>query len=163
MTTTHDNEEMDPSEEAMWRHRAANCEIPNSTEIYIAERELSRLAQSRAVSSTMPLGAAGAAADIPRLKHPTKIRRAQRSACVGGYPGTAAAMLDAVPPEIVKALTGKQVGILLDAMSVLSNKSKAIAEAEACGNGFIWDEVNQQLRDISPVLSRSTTSNEGDA
>jgi len=77
-----------------------------------------------------------------------KINRALRLADVGRYPASAAAMLAAIPAEVIAALSARHVASILDANWDLAQEAKALAEAAAIDNGIIWDARRQVSREI---------------
>lgn len=58
-------------------------------------------------------------------------------------------MLDAIPAEVVAALTSRQLAALLDAMWQTACASKALANREAIAEGAIWDARRGQMREIA--------------
>lgn len=67
-----------------------------------------------------------------------KIRRAQKLSKIGDCYGSFAAMLDGVPATVV-----------IDAMWSVAGASKAIADREACSNGFVWDARSCRARNLA--------------
>lgn len=80
--------------------------------------------------------------------HAIKINRALRLAGIGSCHGSAMAMLDYVPASVRAALSGAELGELLDALWRACQDAKALAAREAIGEGAIWDARRQRLREI---------------
>lgn len=81
--------------------------------------------------------------------HSIKISRALAQSGVGRYPGSAHAMLAAVPESIVAALTSRQIADMLDAMWSACQTAKADANREAVDEGAVWDARRQTLRELA--------------
>ena len=71
--------------------------------------------------------------------HSIKVNRAFSLAGIGRYPGSASAMLQAIPPAMIAALTAAQIAAIMDANWALAQASKAIRATEALVEGGIWD------------------------
>lgn len=67
----------------------------------------------------------------------------------GRCPATFEAMLAHVPADIRAALTGAQIGRMIDALAAACDQSKAIANRDACDEGAIWDAQRSTLREIA--------------
>ena len=93
--------------------------------------------------------------------HSTKVKRALALSNIGGWVstadhpvkngpchGSAAAMLAAIPEEVIAALSARLLARLLDANWGATQQSKAIAISEACRDGFVWDAARGCSRDI---------------
>ncbi len=78
-----------------------------------------------------------------------KINRALRIADVGRFPGSASAMLDAIPSVVIAALTARPLALMLDGLWSTCREAKAIAAREACAEGVVWDAARRQLREIA--------------
>ena len=85
---------------------------------------------------------------MTRISH-VKQARAFASSRIGSCAGSAGAMLDRVPAAIQSALTGAQLGSLLDAMWDACQEAKGIAETEAISTGYVWDAARNELREIA--------------
>lgn len=83
------------------------------------------------------------------IDHSTKVKRALRMSFIGANPGSAAAMLDSIPAEVVDALPARLIALMLDANWRLAQESKVIALCDAVSEGAIWDARSQKLRDIA--------------
>lgn len=79
--------------------------------------------------------------------HPIKVNRALRLSTIGRYPASVSAMLDAVPAEVVSALSARRLAAMLDAMWEACQESKRLALREAVAEGAIWD--GERLREIA--------------
>ena len=69
------------------------------------------------------------------INHSIKVNRALRKSVIGRYPGSALAMLDAIPLEIIDSLSSNKIAQLLDANWHLAKQSKALAAREAIEDG----------------------------
>lgn len=78
-----------------------------------------------------------------------KINRALKLASIGANPDSAAAMLEVIPAEAIKAVTAHQLAAMLDAVWRACQASKAIATREALDEGAIWDAGRGRLREIA--------------
>lgn len=78
-----------------------------------------------------------------------KVNRALALANIGRNPGSAQAMLDAIPADVVAALTARRLAQMLDAMWRLAGASKALAAHDAIAEGAIWDARTGRLRSIA--------------
>lgn len=81
--------------------------------------------------------------------HAIKINRALRLADVGRYPETARAMLRALPASALDKLSAREIAEMLDAMHALTERSKAIAERDACEAGLVWDARRDEHRELA--------------
>ena len=77
-----------------------------------------------------------------------KINRAVKLAAIGRNPGPCADMLVMIPLSVRDALTARRLADMLDALWHACSASKAIAAAEACQNGAVWDASVGRLRDV---------------
>jgi hypothetical protein len=82
-----------------------------------------------------------------------KIARARRHAATGAFPATFDSIVSAIPSGVVAALTGRQLGALIDAIEAHRRESRAIEEAAACDAGYIWDAAVGRARDLSPRVA----------
>lgn len=71
--------------------------------------------------------------------HSIKVNRALRVSGIGAHPGSASAMLAAIPEDIIDHLPARLIARLLDANWRLAGQSKAIACTDAIAEGMIWD------------------------
>lgn len=85
------------------------------------------------------------------INHSIKITRAQNLARIGNYPASFNAMLRHVPHPVIDQCSARIVSEILDALWVACQDAKAIAESEACDAGYVWDQRNKQMRDLSPA------------
>lgn len=81
--------------------------------------------------------------------HSIRVKRALAMSDVGRYPASAAAMLDAIPAEVIAALPARLIAKLLDANWALAQASKCIAEKDALAEGAIWDASGNRYREIA--------------
>ena len=82
--------------------------------------------------------------------HTIKVNRALTQSKIGNHPASAAAMLQAIPADIIAALPARLLAQLLDAQWALASSSKAIATHEAVQEGIIWDADQNRSREIGP-------------
>lgn len=85
------------------------------------------------------------------MTHQIKINRALQQSTIGTCPGTASTMLAAIPVEVIAALPARLIAQMLDANWQLAGASKATADVEAIGAGFVWDAAHGIARDILPA------------
>lgn len=78
-----------------------------------------------------------------------KIDRARKASKIGKFPRSFNAMVAAIPSEAISALTSKQIAIMIDAIWDACQRSKGIAERDACTEGAVWDAKAGKLREIS--------------
>lgn len=81
--------------------------------------------------------------------HQIKIDRARKLSSTGRYPATFDAMLGHVSPDIIAAVTGRDLATIIDDLSRASQAAKALANAEAITEGAVWDARQQRLREIA--------------
>lgn len=77
-----------------------------------------------------------------------KVNRALTMSQIGNNPASAAAMLAAIPNDVILALPSRMIAQILDANWRLAQNSKAIALRDALSDGAIWD--GQRSREIAP-------------
>lgn len=77
-----------------------------------------------------------------------KIKRARQLSTIGDCHETFAAMANAIPSDVVAALSSRRIAQIIDANWRLAGASKAAAEREAISNGAVWDERAQRMREI---------------
>ncbi len=68
-----------------------------------------------------------------------KINRAAKHSKVGGLPSTFRSLLAYIPPELLDAMTSRQIGLTIDALYDCAQESKAIAVREAIDEGVVCD------------------------
>lgn len=73
------------------------------------------------------------------VTNPIKVNRALRLSQIGSNPGSASAMLAAIPSEVIQDLPARLVAQLIDANWRLAQNSKALALRDALQEGVIWD------------------------
>jgi hypothetical protein len=79
------------------------------------------------------------------MQHDIKINRALRSAAIGRFPGSVAAMLGALPRGVIASVSSRVLADLLDAAWALAQESKAAALRDAIDEGAIWDSRRQVM------------------
>ena len=77
-----------------------------------------------------------------------KIRRALRLAKIGRNPGSAHAMLAAIPDNVITALTGRQLAELLDATWQTCQRTKALHARAILDEGAIWSAREGRMVEI---------------
>lgn len=85
---------------------------------------------------------------MARISH-VKRARALAASRIGSCAGSAEAMMDRVPAVVQEALTGAQLGCLLDALWDACQEAKGIANREAISAGCVWDAARNVLRDVA--------------
>lgn len=78
-----------------------------------------------------------------------KINRALKLSHVFRFPGSAGAMLDRIPEDVIEALSGARLAQLLDAMWDACQEAKGLAARDACSEGAVWDARRGKLRDLA--------------
>jgi len=78
-----------------------------------------------------------------------RVKRALALSQIGAYPGSAQAMLNAIPPAVVAALPARLIAELLDANWRLAQEAKAIAEKDAIQEGAVWDATTVRHREVA--------------
>lgn len=80
--------------------------------------------------------------------HSIKVNRALALSDIGPCRASAAAMLDAIPRDVVAALPSHLIARLIDANWQMCQRTKAIADAEAIREGAVWDAARLEMRSI---------------
>ena len=85
------------------------------------------------------------------MEHPRKWARVRALTHLSRYPRTYQAILDAIEskPALADALTARGLADLVDLLHSHWRNAQAAAEREACGEGAIWDDRTQRLREIA--------------
>lgn len=52
-------------------------------------------------------------------------------------------------PEMWDSLTSKQLAMVINSLNTHWHKAKAHTEKEICAEGFIWDNSQKKLRDLT--------------
>lgn len=78
-----------------------------------------------------------------------KINRALRKSGFAAYHETAAAIVAAVPDDIVVALSSTQLATLYQAMHGHWCRAVAHAERAVCSEGWAWDDRRRAGRDLA--------------
>ncbi|GEK69788.1 hypothetical protein [Paracoccus denitrificans] len=83
------------------------------------------------------------------IDHTRKVNRAVAMCSIGMHPESVAAMLRAIPEDVIAALPARLIAQLIDANWRLAGASKAIAAADAIREGCVWDAQQGRHRDIA--------------
>lgn len=83
------------------------------------------------------------------INHSRKVNKAVKMSNIGEHPESVAAMLRAIPADVIDALPARLIAQLIDANWRLAGASKAIAAAEAIQEGCVWDAQQGRHRDIA--------------
>jgi len=77
-----------------------------------------------------------------------KVIRAAKISKIGGNSNSFYNMLDYIPADVRKALSSKQIAVIIDRLWDACGASKAIAARESLENGFVWDAKNNRAVDL---------------
>ncbi len=83
-----------------------------------------------------------------------KCRRAAAASAIGAHPRSAAAMLGYIPPDVARALTGAQIGRMMDALWRACQDAKRIAARAAIDDRVIWDGRGNVLAELTPFAEQ---------
>ncbi len=78
-----------------------------------------------------------------------KYNRTKALSVIGENHGSFDAMWAHLPAEIIEALSSTKLAKMVDSLWSCAGQSKAIAEREACENGFLWDARAHLSRDLA--------------
>ena len=83
------------------------------------------------------------------IDHSRKVNKAATMCAIGTHPDSVAAMLRAIPGDVIAALPARLIAQLIDANWRLACASKALAAADAIQEGCVWDAQQGRHRDIA--------------
>jgi len=79
-----------------------------------------------------------------------KLNRAQCLSSIGDFPTSYDAMLDHLPPDLIKSFTARQLAQVVDSLWRCAQASKAIHERDIVTEGIVWDADRQRHVELPP-------------
>ena len=81
--------------------------------------------------------------------HSIRVKRAIALSILYDVPSSAAAMVRAIPEDVVSSISARLLAQVIDANWRLAQEAKAIAARDAVREGIIWDADQQRHRVIA--------------